>query len=88
MSQSSTAPTGGDAAALRAQFDAEVLAADIAAPAGDLEQLFVMWSEHRPIRLRLRAADIALEEEPSFTQKPAQAGAGIMIPGGGTGGQR
>ena len=88
MTQANTSPSGGDAAALRAQFDAEVLAADIAAPSGDLEQLFVMWSEHRPIRLRLRAADIALEEEPSFTQKPAQAGAGITLPVGDTGGQR
>jgi hypothetical protein len=69
--------TDHDAAALRAQFDAEVLAADLSVPAADREQLFIMWAEHRPVRARLRAAHIAPAEEPSFTQKPAQAGAGV-----------
>ncbi len=83
MSQSSARqPDSQDSAALRAQFDAEVLAADLSVPPGDIDQLFVMWTEHRPIRARLRAADIALAEEPSFTQKPAQAGAGVSLPAG------
>jgi hypothetical protein len=81
VSQSSARPPDTqDSAALRAQFDAEVLAADLSVPLGDVDQLFVMWAEHRPVRARLRAADIALAEEPSFTQKPAQAGAGVSLP--------
>ena len=43
--------------------------------------LFAIWTELQPIRARLRAADLALEEEPSFTQKPAQLGAGISLTG-------
>ena len=69
-----------DAAALRAQFDAEVLAADLTVPAPDRAQLFIMWAEHRPVRARLRATEVALAEEPSFMQKPAQAGAGVTLP--------
>lgn len=71
-----------DAAELRARFDAEVLAADLAVPAGDREHLLALWADHQPIRERLRAATIELAEEPSFTQKPAQAGAGITLAGG------
>jgi hypothetical protein len=77
------------ATALRARFDAEILAADLSVPVHDRDQLFVMWAEHQPIRARLRAADIALAEEPSFTQKPAQAGAGVTLrssPAAGQGG--
>lgn len=68
---------GPDLAALRAQFDAEVLAADLTVPADDREHLFGMWVEHLPLRDSLRVASVALEEEPSFTQKAAQLGAGI-----------
>lgn len=83
MSQSSD---GANAAALRAQFDAEVLAADLTVPDADREHLFAMWAEHLPQRDSLRRAGVALEEEPSFTQKPAQLGAGIALRGAGTGG--
>jgi hypothetical protein len=83
MSQSSG---GADRAALRAQFDAEVLAADLTVPDADREYLFAMWAEHLPRRDSLRAASVALEEEPSFTQKPAQYGAGVSLPRA-TGGQ-
>jgi hypothetical protein len=77
---------GADRAALRAQFDAEVLAADLTVPDADREHLFAMWAEHLPLRDSLRTASLALEEEPSFTQKPAQLGAGITLPEAGRGG--
>jgi hypothetical protein len=83
MSQSSD---GADRAALRAQFDAEVLAADLTVPDADREHLFNMWAEHLPMRDSLRRAGIALEEEPSFTQKPAQLGAGVTLPAASRGG--
>ena len=83
MSQSSD---GANAAALRAQFDAEILAADLTVPEADREHLFAMWAEHLPMRDSLRRSGVALEEEPSFTQKPAQLGAGIILRGAGTGG--
>lgn len=73
MSQSSD---GNDSAVLRARFDAEVLAADLTVPDADREHLFAMWAEHLPLRDSLRRASIALEEEPSFVEKPAAAGAG------------
>ena len=47
MSQSSD---GADRAALRAHFDAEVLAADLTVPDADREHLFAMWAEHLPLR--------------------------------------
>jgi hypothetical protein len=75
-----------DSAALRAQFDAEVLAADLTVPAADREHLFAMWTEHLTMRDSLRAATVALEEEPSFTQKPAQLGAGVSFPAVSSGG--
>lgn len=79
MNQSSQRQPGADGnqARLRAQFEAEVVAADLTIPTEDREQLFAMWVEHLPFRDSLRAASIAPEEEPSFTQKPAQAGAGV-----------
>jgi hypothetical protein len=83
VSQSSDGP---DQAALRAQFDAEVRAADLTVPDADREPLFAMWVEHLPLRDSLRTASIALEEEPSFTQKPAQYGAGVTLPKAGSGG--
>ena len=83
MSQSSD---GNDPAALRARFDAEVLAADLTVPEADREHLFAMWAEHLPLRDSLRAASVALEEEPSFTQKPAQLGAGVAVPPSRSGG--
>ena len=92
MSQSSD---GANEAALRAQFDAEVLAADLTVPNADRDHLFAMWAEHLPQRDSLRRASVALEEEPSFMekpaaagagQKPAQLGAGITLRGAGTGG--
>ena len=81
MSQSSVQPASGgdDPAALRAQFDEEVRVADIIVSDADREPLFSMWVEHRKVRARLRATEVALAEEPSFTQKPAQLGAGITL---------
>ena len=73
VSQSSDAD---DRAALRVRFEAEVLAADLAVPDADREHLFAMWAEHLPLRESLRAASVAPEEEPSFIEKPAAAGAG------------
>ena len=67
---------GDDAAVLRAHFDAEVRAADLTVPEADREHLFAMWAEHLPLRESLRTAGVALEEEPSFIEKPAAAGAG------------
>ena len=88
MRGSPTRPMSGgqDLAALRAQFDAEVLSADVSVPPDDREHLFAMWLEHLPLRDSLRAASVALEEEPSFTQKPAQAGAGVSLPATSRGG--
>jgi hypothetical protein len=82
-SQSSDGP---DPAALRAQFDAEVVAADLTVPDADREYLFAMWVEHLSLRDSLRAASVALEQEPSFTQKPAQLGAGVAFSRAGSGG--
>jgi hypothetical protein len=74
---------GPDRAALRARFDAEVVAADLTVPAADREHLFAMWAEHLPLRDSLRAASVAPEEEPSFTQSPARLGAGVSLSGSG-----
>jgi len=83
----STSPPGGtpDPATSRARFEAEVAVAGIAVADEDREPLFAMWVELQPIRDRLRAVDLAPEEEPSFTQKPTQLGAGVA-PLGATGG--
>jgi hypothetical protein len=90
VSRSSASPSGDapDQAALREQFEAEVRVADIVVSADDREHLFRMWADQVPLRERLRSADLALEEEPSFIQKPAQLGAGITIgsPGPASGG--
>lgn len=75
VSHSSEATPG--TTALRALFDAEVLAAGIPVPDADREHLFVMWLDHLPLRESLRAADLALEAEPSFIEKPAQPSGGI-----------
>ena len=85
MSQSTD---GHDPAALRAQFDAEVRAAAVTLTDDDRERLFAMWSDHLPTRDRLRSAEIALAEEPSFAEKPTQPGAGVTLggPTGATGG--
>ena len=77
---------GDDAVALRAQFDAEVRAADLTVPEADREHLFAMWAEHLPLRESLRTAGVALEEEPSFIEKPARWGAGVTPSPGGQGG--
>ena len=77
---------GDDPAVLRAQFDAEVRAADLTVPEADREHLFAMWAEHLPLRESLRTAGVTLEEEPSFTQKPARLGAGVTPSAGGHGG--
>ncbi len=74
MSQSND---GHDPAALRAQFDADVRAAAIPLSDDDRERLFAMWADHLPTRDRLRGADVALEEEPSFIEKPTVPGGGV-----------
>ena len=82
-SQSSTPP---DEAALRAQFDAELLAAGLTISSDDHARLFATWADHLPTRDSLRAAAPVLEEEPSFIEKPAQPGAGVSAPTGASGG--
>jgi hypothetical protein len=49
---------------LRARFDAELAAAGLTVTGRDRELLFTMWQEHLPQREALRAAEVALEEEP------------------------
>jgi hypothetical protein len=49
---------------LRARFDAELAAAGLTVTGRDRELLFAMWQEHLPQREALRAAAVALEEEP------------------------
>jgi hypothetical protein len=78
INQPSTSPAPAE---LLARFEAEAAVAGIAVTDEDREPLFAMWTELQPIRDRLRNADLALEEEPSFTQKPAQLGAGITLQG-------
>jgi hypothetical protein len=75
-----------DPAALQARFEAEVQVAGIAVSDDDRGPLYAMWVELVPIRERLHDADLALEAEPSFTQKPAQLGAGITLTGPAGGG--
>jgi hypothetical protein len=70
-------PVTDSTAELQAQFAAEVRAAGIHVSDADRTPLFAMWTAQLPIRERIRAADIRLEEEPSFTQKPAQWGGGV-----------
>jgi hypothetical protein len=76
----SPASPGQDAAALDAQFDAEVRAAGLTLSADDRQELFEMWADHLPGRDSLRAAAPALEEEPSLQEKPAQLGGGVTLP--------
>jgi hypothetical protein len=87
VSDATNQPSGSpDQAALLARFEAEAAIAGIAVTDEDRGPLFAMWTELQPIRERLRNADLALEEEPSFTQKPAQLGAGITLAGASEGG--
>jgi hypothetical protein len=73
-----SSPSGGrDPAAIRAQFDAEVRAADLALADDDRERLFAMWADHLPTRDQLQAADVAPAEEPSFAEKATLAGGGV-----------
>ena len=82
MSDAMNQPSGAtDPAASLARFEAEAAFAGIAVTDEDRGPLFAMWTELQPIRERLRNADLAPEEEPSFTQKPAQLGAGITLAG-------
>lgn len=82
MTDTRVTPSSGnqDPASLQARFDAEVQVAGIVVSDEDRGPLYAMWTELVPIRQRLQVADIAPEEEPSFTQKPAQPGAGITLP--------
>ena len=75
-----------DEAAHRAQFDAEIRAAGLALSPDDRERLFAMWADHLPMRDSLRAAAPALEEEPSFVEKPTQPGGGVTLSSGTSGG--
>jgi hypothetical protein len=80
MTDTTTSAAGRPGPAdLHARFEAEIRVAGIALSDEDRGPLFAMWLQLVPIRQRLRAADVALEEEPSFTQKPAQLGAGITL---------
>jgi hypothetical protein len=77
MPPASTSAGGQDETALREQFEVEVRASGIHLSDADREPLFAMWAAQLPIRQRLRESGIRLEEEPSFTQKPAQWGGGV-----------
>lgn len=70
-------PSSGDEAAQRDQFDAEVRAAGLTLADDDRERLFATWADHLSTRESLRSAAPALEEEPSFIEKPSQPGAGV-----------
>jgi hypothetical protein len=70
-----------DPAELQARFEAEIAVAGITVSGDDRAPLYGMWTALQPIRARLRNASLAIEEEPSFTQKPAQLGAGITLAG-------
>ena len=75
MSASRSQPdTGPDDAALRARFDAELLAAGLVLSDDDRVRLFPTWADHLPTRDSLRAAAPALPEEPSLIEKPSQPG--------------
>ncbi|MGE3268527.1 MAG: hypothetical protein AB7P40_07255 [Chloroflexota bacterium] len=76
-SRASQHPDTPDHASLRAQFEAEVRVAGIFVSDADREPLFRLWADQAPVRERLRAAQIELAEEPSFTQKPARSGGGV-----------
>ncbi len=65
-----------DDGARRARFEAEVTAADLCLTPDDRERLFELWTRALPYRDALRAAPIALEEEPAFVEKPAMLGGG------------
>jgi hypothetical protein len=80
VTDTTNSAAGGPSPADRhARFDAEIQVAGIAVSDEDRGPLYAMWLELVPIRQRLQAAEIAPEEEPSFTQKPAQPGAGITL---------
>jgi hypothetical protein len=80
MTDTTTSAAGSPSPAdLHARFEAEIQVAGIAVSDEDRGPLYAMWLELVPIRQRLQAADVALGEEPSFTQKPAQVGAGITL---------
>lgn len=79
-------PAGAaDAAALRAQFDAEVRTAGLALADDDRERLYATWADHLPVRSQLRSVAIDPAEEPSLIEKPALPGGGITL-GTATGG--
>jgi hypothetical protein len=49
---------------LRARFDAELAAAGLPITGRDYDLLFAMWKDHLPQREVVRAAALALEDEP------------------------
>lgn len=53
-----------DDAALRARFERELEVVGLAPAGRDRELLYAMWVEHLPQREALRAAALALDEEP------------------------
>ncbi|MCC6180139.1 MAG: hypothetical protein IT305_32895 [Chloroflexi bacterium] len=77
MSQSAGAR---DPEALRAQFDAEVRAANLVLLDRDREVVFAMWANQLALRDRLRAEPLTPEEEPSLIEKPALLGGGVTPP--------
>ena len=62
---------------LRARFDAELRVAGLEVGGDDRERLFAMWEDFFPQREALRAAALALEDEPTFIEKPTQRGGGV-----------
>jgi hypothetical protein len=64
-----------DANELRRRFEAELQAADLDLPQGERDKLFVLWQDFLPQRDALRRTPIALEDEPTFVEKPTARGA-------------
>jgi hypothetical protein len=68
---------------LRARFDAELQAAGLAVTGDDRERLYEMWVDYLPRRDELREVAVALEEAPTFIEKPT---VGLERPAAGRGG--
>ena len=63
-----------DASESRRRFEAELAAADLDIPEAERDRLFVLWRDFLPHRALLRETPIALEDEPTFVEKPTAGG--------------
>ena len=60
----------------RQRFESELTVAGLHVRDMDRERLFVMWQGFLPQREALRSAAVDPTEEPSYIEKPCQAGGG------------